>query len=135
MDIRAAGLDTDLANHGKGGVAHELILAVGERLHRRNGDGVAGVHAHRIEVLDRTNDHAVVHSVAHHFHLEFLPADERFLDQHFGHRRQIETARGDVVQFVAIVCDAAAHPAEAEGRTNDERKRADFIGDAVRIAE
>jgi len=33
---------------------------------------VAGVHAHRVEVLDRAHDDAVVLAVAHHFHLELF---------------------------------------------------------------
>ena len=42
------------------GVAHALVLLVGERHRRRDGDRVAGVHAHRIEVLDRADDDDVV---------------------------------------------------------------------------
>jgi hypothetical protein len=42
------------------GVAHDLVLAVGERLRRRHGDRVAGVHAHGVEVLDRADDDHVV---------------------------------------------------------------------------
>ena len=34
--------------------------AVGERLLRRDGDRVAGVDAHRVDVLDRADDHDVV---------------------------------------------------------------------------
>ena len=34
-------------------------------------------------------------AVAHHLHLEFLPAEQRFLDEHFADRREIEPARDD----------------------------------------
>ncbi len=43
---------------------------------------VARVHAHRVEVLDRADDHDVVVDVAHHLHLVLFPADDRLLDQH-----------------------------------------------------
>ena len=82
LDVAAAGVDADLANDRDGGVAHHLVLAVGERHRRRHGDRVAGVHAHRIEVLDRADDHDVVVAVAHHLELELLPADDAPLDQH-----------------------------------------------------
>ena len=36
---------------------------------------IAGMHAHRIEVLDRADDDAIVLLVAHHFHLELFPAE------------------------------------------------------------
>ena len=83
LNVRPSGLDADLANDRERGVAHHLIFFVGERLHGSDRDGVASMHAHRIEVLDRANDHAIVRAIAHYFHLEFLPADEGFVDQHF----------------------------------------------------
>ena len=83
LNVRAAGLDADLANDRKGGVAHHLVFFVRQRLCWRDCDRVPGVHAHRIEVLDRAHHDAVVRAVAHHLHLEFLPADKRFLDQRF----------------------------------------------------
>ena len=81
LDVGAAGIDADLAQDRDRRVAHDLIFLVGERLRRRDGDRVAGMHAHRIQVLDRADDDAVVLFIAHHFHLELFPAEERFLDQ------------------------------------------------------
>ena len=46
--------------------------------------GVAGVHAHRVEVLDRADDDDVVVAVAHQLELVFLPAVDRLLDEHVG---------------------------------------------------
>ena len=47
----------------------QIGLAFGQRLDGRDGDAVAGVDAHRIEVLDGADDDAVVGLVAHDFHL------------------------------------------------------------------
>ncbi len=80
--VRAAGLDPDLAQHRDRGVAHDLIFLVRERERRRDGDGVPGMHTHRVEVFDRADDDAVVVAIPHDLHLEFLPAEDRFLDQH-----------------------------------------------------
>ena len=41
----------------------------------------------------RADDDDVVGLVAHHLQLEFLPADDRFLDEHFADGAEIE-ARG-----------------------------------------
>ena len=95
LNVRPPGLNTDLTDDCERGVAHHLVLFVCERLHRCDGDGIAGVHTHWIEIFDGTNDHAVVHPVAHHFHFKFLPADQRFFDQHLVNRREIQTARSD----------------------------------------
>ena len=81
---------------------------------------VAGVHAHRVDVFDRADDDDVVVLVAHHLQLEFLPADDRLLDQHFVHRRGIEPALNDRLEFFDVVGDAAAGPAEGERRTDDQ---------------
>ncbi len=119
LHVGAAGLHPDLAQHRDRGVAHDLVFLVGERQRRRDGDGIAGVHAHRIEVLDRADDDAIVLLVAHHLHLEFLPAEDAFLDQDFVGRGGIEPALDDVEKFFLVVGDAAAGAAHREGRPDD----------------
>ena len=90
LDVRSAGVDADLADDPERGVAHELVFLVGQRLRGRHGDRVARVHAHRVEVLDRADDHDVVRHVAHHFQLEFLPTLDRLFDKHLMVGRHIE---------------------------------------------
>ena len=133
LDVRAAGFHADLADDGERGVAHDLVFAVGQRLDRRDGDGVAGVDAHGVEVFDGADDHAVVGAVAHDFHFEFLPAEQRFVDEDFGNGREIEAAGDDFLELLAVVGDAAALAAEGEGGADDERKRADFLGHLLRF--
>ena len=89
LDVGAAGGDADAADHLEGVVAHRLVLAVGERLLRRHGDRVAGVHAHGVDVLDRADDDGVVRAVAHHLELELLPAEDRLLDEHAVRRARL----------------------------------------------
>src|SRR5204862_5419715 len=97
------------------------------------GDRVAGMHTHWIEILDGTNNHAVVHPIAHHFHLEFFPTDQRFLDQHFVDRRKIEASRRDYIEFFTIVSDPTAGSAQSERRANDERKSSNFSDDTIKV--
>src|SRR5205085_12592037 len=92
LDVAAAGFDADLADDGQAQVAQPLILLVGERLRRGDGDRVAGVDTHRVEVLDGANDDDVVGTVAHDLQLELLPADDGFLDEDFMGGRQVEAA-------------------------------------------
>ena len=80
------------------------------------------VYAHRIEVLDRAHDDAVVRVVAHHLHLVLLPADQRFLDQKLVGRGWPRTALADLDELFHVVGDAAAGAAEGEGRTDDGRE-------------
>ena len=82
LHVGAAGLDADLLQNGERCHTHALILKVGERLRRRHGDGVAGVHAHGVEVLDGAHDDAVAGVVTHDLHLVLFPALDGLLDQH-----------------------------------------------------
>ena len=82
LHVGAAGLDADLLQNGERGHTHALILKVGERLRRRHGDGVAGVHAHGVEVLDGAHDDAVAGVVTHDLHLVLFPTLDGLLDQH-----------------------------------------------------
>jgi hypothetical protein len=122
LDVAAAGLDADLADNGDGGVAHALIFLIGQRLRRRHGDRVAGMHAHRIEVLDRANDDDVIGAVAHHLQLELFPTDDGFLDQHFVDGAEIESAGDELAELLAVVGDAAAGAAEREARPQHARQ-------------
>src|SRR5690606_2921713 len=90
--VGATGFHADFTQHRQRGVAHDLVFLVGQGLSRGHGDGVTGMHAHGIEVLDRADDDAVVLLVADHLHLVFLPADQRFVDQQLLGRRQVQTA-------------------------------------------
>ncbi len=87
----------------------------------------AGVDAHRIDVLDRADDDAIVLLVAHHLHLELFPAEHALLDQHFVSRRSVDAALDDLDQFASRVGDAPARPAHGEARA-DDRGQAD-VGD------
>ena len=91
-----------------------LILAVGERLRRRDCDRIAGVHAHGVEILDGADDDDVVGQVAHHLQLEFLPSQHVFFDQDFVDRRERNAALQNVDEVLLMVGDSAAGSAERE---------------------
>src|SRR6185312_12114378 len=84
------------------------------------------MHAHRIDVLDRADDDAVVALVAHHLHLEFLPAEHRLFDQHFAGGGGVDAALDDFNELRFVVGDAAAGAPERERRA-DDRGQADVV--------
>ena len=119
LHVRAAGLDADLTQHRQRGVAHDLVFLVGQRQGRRHGDGIAGMHAHRVEVLDGADDDAVVRLVADDLHLVLLPAEHALLDQHLVGGGGVEAPLHDVEELLAVIGDAAAGAAHGEGRADD----------------
>ncbi len=77
LHVRAAGIDADLAQHRDRGVAHDLIFLVGQGQRRGHGDAVTGMDAHRVDILDRADDDAVVRLVADDLHLiSFQPSTD-----------------------------------------------------------
>ena len=52
LNVGAAGLHADLPDNFIGGVAHNVVFLVGQGLHGSHGNGVPGLDAHGIEVLD-----------------------------------------------------------------------------------
>ena len=122
LDVRSAGLDADLADDLARRVAHPLVFLVAQRENRRDGDAVARMHAHRIDVLNRADDDEVVGDVAHHLELELFPADDRLFDQHLVDRAQLEPALRKVAELFDVVRDAAADAPQGERWPDDERK-------------
>ena len=122
LDVRPAGLDPDAPDARERGVAHALVLDVGEGLDRRDRDRVAGVHAHRVEVLDPADDDHVVGAVAHHLELVLLPPEHRLLEQDLADRARVEASDHEVAELVLVVGEAGATAAEDERRTADQRE-------------
>ncbi len=119
MHVGAAGLDSDLPEDGDARRAHALVFLVRQGERRGDGDGIAGVHAHRVHVLDGADDDRVVGPVAHHLHLELLPAEEGLVDQDLPHRGGFHARAADGAVLVAVVGDAAAGAAHGEGGADD----------------
>ena len=130
LDVGAAGLDADGAQDGERRIAHHLVFFVGERLDGRDGDRIASVHAHGVDVFDAANDDAVVVFIADYFEFVFFPADERFVDEHRAHRRQLQALGADGAKFIHVGGDAAAAATERE-RGPDDARQADALQDLL----
>ncbi len=74
LDVRAPSIDANLAQHRQRGITHDLIFFVGQGLGWGDGNRVAGMHAHRIEVFNGANDNTVIGPVTDHLHFELFPA-------------------------------------------------------------
>ena len=80
------------------------------------------MNAHRVEVLDRADDDAIVFLVAHHLHLELFPPQDGFLDQHLVGRRGVQAPLDDVDELFLVVGNAAAGASHGEGGPDDGGK-------------
>ena len=83
LNVRSAGVDPNLADDAHRRITHDLVFLVRQRHGRRNGNTVAGVNTHGIEIFDGTDDDDIVFEVPHDLQFEFLPADDRAFHQDF----------------------------------------------------
>ena len=130
LNVAATGVDAHATDDGDADIAQLLVFAIGQSEDRGHGDGVAGVHADRINVLDRADDHDVVLLVAHQLELIFLPALDALFDQDLVSRRIMDAGTGDAVQLLFVVRDAGTKAAHGEARADDQRIAEPF-GDPV----
>ena len=121
LHVGPSGLHSDPADARKRGVAHLLVLDIGQRLGRCHRDGVAGVHAHRVEVLDGADHHAVVGVVPHDLELVLFLTGDGPLDEHLADRRGVEPFGGQPDQGLWILGDAGSGATEDVARAHHDR--------------
>ena len=80
------------------------------------------MNAHRVDVLDAADDHAVVGMVTHDLELELLPAVHRLLDEDLADRTRREAVRRHAFELLWRGRNAGTLPTEDVGRTDDGRE-------------
>ena len=134
LHVGPPGLHPDPPDAGEGRIPHGLELDVGQRLGRGHRDRIAGVDPHRIEVLDGTDDHAVVGAVPHHLQLELLLPGDRLFDQHLVDRRGVQAFGRQLDQRVAGGGDTGSGPPEDVAGPHHQGI-ADRISDGQRLVQ
>ena len=92
---------------------------IGQRLDRRHDDRIAGVDAERIDILHGAHGDARVVRIAHDLVFDLLPTDEASLDHDLADRTRPQTRTDAFAVGGLRLDDAAAGPAEREGRADD----------------
>ena len=118
----AACFDANLAQDVDGGVPQALVFLVSQGLGRSDGNRVAGVDPHGIDVFDETNRDHLVLGVPHHFQFQFLPAQNRFFKHDLTDKACIQSRFGQFFQVFGIVSRTSAGTAQSETGTNNYGK-------------
>src|SRR5207248_5794752 len=134
LDVGAAALDSDGADHVRGRVAQLLVGLIRKCHLRRDGDGVAGVDAHRVEVLDRADDDDVVAAVADHLELELVPAQKALLDEDLAYGTLAQRSLEERLKLRPGSRGTSAMAAEREGGPEYDRK-AQVDGNIRRVGD
>ena len=80
------------------------------------------MHTHCVHVFNGGDGDAVIRGVADELQLDFLPAQDGFLDQHVRLRRSHQAVAGDAVQIIHVVRQAGAEPAHGERGAHHTRE-------------
>ena len=126
LDVGAPGLNPDALHHPASHVSEQLVFLVGEGLCGSYGDAVARVDAHRIQVLDGTDDHKAVIGIAHHLEFELFPADDRLFDQDLGYGALLHAPADHGVKVLPVVGDSTTGAPESK-RGSDDRWKAHIL--------
>ena len=102
------------------------LLVDGEE--RGCAEGVAGMHAHRVDVFDEADGDHLVLGIADHFDFEFFPTEDGFFDEALVRHGEFKTVRANGAEFFHVVAETAACTAHGVCRANDDRV-ADFSND------
>ena len=128
----ASALHPQLVDDIQGGGAQHLVLFVRQSHRRGNDNGVAGVHAHGVQVLHGADGNGIARAVPHDLELDLLPPGDALFHQHLGNGRKGQAVGGNLPQLFRAVDNAAAGAAQGKGRADDNRV-ADFSGKSLRV--
>ena len=80
------------------------------------------MHSHRIDVLDRANDHAIVVFVPNDFEFVFLPTSDGTLDENFADWRRGKADFSDLAKVSFVVSNSGPGASEDVRGTDDDRE-------------
>src|SRR2546426_2027725 len=98
-----------------------LVIRVAQSLGRRDDDRFARVDPHRIEILHVADRDAVVRGIAHHLVLEFLPSEDRLLDEDLLDPGVREAEPHDSLEVFRRMSHPTSGPSQGVCRADDRR--------------
>ena len=117
----AAAFYPQLVDDVQGSGAQHLVLFIGQGDGGGDHDRVAGMHAHRVQVLHRAHGDGVALAVPHDFKLDLFPAGNGLFHQDLGDGGQRQAVGSGFPQLLLVAHNAAAGAAQGEGGTDDDR--------------
>ena len=101
-----------------------FLTFFGDCQHGRRAEGIAGVYAQRIDILNKAHCNHVVIGVTNHLQLQLFPAQYRFLYENLSYKAGLEASGAYSLQFFFIVNQAAAgaaHGIDVYKRQDEDR--------------
>ena len=80
------------------------------------------MNTHRIEILYRADNNAVITPVPHHFHLKLFPTENAFLNEQFVGGRRIQPTAAYRLILLSVVGNSTAAASKGEGGSDNDGK-------------
>ena len=113
--------DANVADNPVSLFLHPILQIPGNCQHRSRTETVSGVNSDRIYIFNKADSNHAVIFIADDFQLEFLPAEDRFLNQDLMDEGSLKAAGRYRLQFFFVVYNAAAGSAHGVGRADYNR--------------
>ena len=120
LDV-AAALDLQRPDDPQGAVPQHVVFLVGQGLGGADHNGVAGVDAHRVDVLHVADGDGGVVRVPHHLVFDLLVALDALFNQHLMDGRKGQSVFHQLPEFLLVVGKAAAGAAQGESGAQHHR--------------
>ena len=120
LDV-AAALDLQRPEDAQGAVPQHVVFLVGQGLGGADYNGVAGVDAHRVDVLHVADGDGGVVCVPHHLVFDLLVALDALFNQHLMDGGQGQGVFHQLLKLLLVVGEAAAGAAQGEGGAQHHR--------------
>ena len=124
----AASRYAQLTDNIESGGTQHLVFLVPQSLGGSHHDAVAGVHAHRVDILHIADGNHIACPVPHYLILDFLPAGNAALHQHLSHTGETQAIFQNQGALLRVAGNAAAGTAQSVGRAK-HHGISDFGGD------
>ena len=127
LNVGAPCFHTNFPDDRNGGIPHDLVFLVRQRLSRGHGNAVTRVHTHGVKIFNGTDDDHIVLKIPHDLQFIFLPPDERLLDNNLIDHAGLKTGLCDFFHLLPVVGHTTAGP--TQGKTGPKNQRvADPLG-------
>ncbi len=119
-ELHVGAADDLHAVHDLVGLLLQTLLDLfGDGQHGGRAEGIAGMDAHGIDILDEADGDHIAVCVTDDLQLQLLPAEDGLLHQNLAHQGSLQTSGDDRLEFFLVVDETAAGAAHGVGGTQD----------------
>ena len=112
--------DADVLYNLVGLLLKALLHLLGDGQHRCGTEGITGMHAHGVDVLDEADGNHVAGAVADNLQLQLFPSEDGLFYENLMHKACLKASCADGLQLILIINKAAAGTTHGIGGSQND---------------